>query len=168
VKPFGYGDFGYRMREKVGRGPCLSYEDTRHGANEHSNYSTMSEYDLGRFPGDCHLGFPHNPPKRPLPAFNPAPPSPPLLASVLIHSFNHSRSLINFESITFVPVCASPRSKLNRVGKLVIIYVIANPLSIMSCESNSISANETPPSASPTPDEISSWRTGERVRHVLQ
>ena len=116
-----------------------------------------------------YLMFPNSPPNSPEPIFPPPPPPlPPLLASVLIHSFNHSRSFIILGSVTFVSICASPLSKLNNVGILVIIYVNPNPLSIISGESYSISQNETPPSSSPMPEVMSSSRMGETFLHVLQ
>lgn len=111
--------------------------------------------------------LPNRPPKSPLPS-PPAPPLPCLFASVLIHCFRNSLSFINFGSVTFTPVCASPLSKLNNVGMLEIIYVDPNPLSIISGESYSISAYETPPSSSPIPDVISSSRIGDTARQVLQ
>jgi hypothetical protein len=113
-----------------------------------------------------YLIFPNSPPNKLVPP--PPPPIPRLLASVLIYSFIHPLSPIFLTSTTFVSVCASPLSKLSSVGMLVIIYSIPNPLTMISGASYSTSQNETPPSASPTPDSSRSWMTGGTVLQVLQ
>jgi len=117
-----------------------------------------------------YLKLPNSPPNKLglLDRLPPPPPLPLLRASVLIHSFSHSLSFISFGSVTFVTIWASPLSKLNSVGMLLIMYVKPRPLSMMSWESYSISQSDTPPSSSPTPDETSSERSGSTVLHVWQ
>lgn len=111
-----------------------------------------------------YLEFPNSPPNRPPPLV----PPPLFLASFRIHSFINSASLIVFTSTNFVCVWASPPSKESSVGMEVIIYLIPNPLPIMSCASYSISQKDTPPSNSPTPDSSNEVRIGDTVRQVLQ
>lgn len=72
----------------------------------------------------------------------PLPPPSPLallLASILIHSFNHCLSAIFLGSVTFVWSWASPRSKLSSVGMLIIRYVMPRSLPNIYGESYSIS-----------------------------
>ncbi|KAK5632387.1 hypothetical protein RRF57_008101 [Xylaria bambusicola] len=104
--------------------------------------------------------------------FPPPPPLPPCLrASFRIHSSRNSRSANFLPSVTFVWTIASPASKLNKVGTLVIMYVIpsVSPLPsplMISGASYSTVQNATPPSCSPTPDSTSDLISGATARHV--
>lgn len=112
--------------------------------------------------------FPNIPPNNPplLGHPSPEPPFPFRLASFLIHSIKNCLSTNCFPSVIFVRDWASDLSKDKRVGIFVIMYLNPRSPVIISWASYSTSAKDTPPSDSPTPEEMSSCIIGDTVRHV--
>lgn len=97
------------------------------------------------------------------------PPPPPLscrFASLRIQSIRNCLSASFLASITFVLARASPASKLSSVGVEVMEYREASggAVDIISGVSNCTGAKRTPPSCSPTPEEMRLRRSGSIVR----